>query len=67
MMCSKLLLTEVEEKINQVNDEKKKRMLNKKVEGKEKTLKILLLGFFLLINLCLLNMRMTRWENHRKI
>lgn len=47
MKCSKLLLTEVEEKINQVNDGKKKTMLSKKIEGKEKSLKTRLLVFFL--------------------
>lgn len=41
MKCSKLLLTEVEEKINQVNDGKEKTMLNKKIEGKEKSSKVL--------------------------
>lgn len=41
MKCSKLLLTEVEEKINQVNDGKEKTMLNKKIEGKVKSLKVL--------------------------
>lgn len=47
MTCSKCLLTEVEEKMNRVNDGKKKAMLSEKIEGKEKSLKTLLLVLFL--------------------
>lgn len=47
MKCSKLLLTKVEEKMIQGNDGKKKTILNNKIEGKEISLKILLLVFLL--------------------